>query len=71
MEKRFVFAIIAFLGGGLGLQEFLIGNDARGALGIIFCWTGIPAVIAVVQAVRALCSGSDEEFLRIYPHCRL
>ena len=68
MQKRYIFSIVAFLLGGLGIQEFLLGNTVRGVLGIVFCWTGIPAIIALIQIVRALCSGSDEEFNRIYPN---
>lgn len=71
MEKRFVFAIVAFLLGGMGIQEFLIGNTLRGVLGILFCWTGIPAIVAIVQIVKALTAGSDEKFLEMYPNCAI
>jgi len=71
MQKRFIFSIVAFFLGGLGIQEFLLGNVFRGILGIVFCWTGIPAIIAIIQIVRALCSGSDENFDNIYPNNKL
>ncbi|MBQ0016814.1 MAG: NINE protein [Bacteroidales bacterium] len=71
MDKRYIFAIAAFLLGSLGIQEFLLGNTARGILGIIFCWTCIPAIVAIVQIVKALCAGSDEQFFEMYPKCRL
>lgn len=71
MQKRFIFALIAFFLGGLGIQEFLLGNTLRGILGIVFCWTGIPAIIAIIQIIRALCCGSDENFDNIYPNNKM
>ena len=71
MEKRFQFAIIAFLLGGLGIQEFFLGNDFRGVLGILFCWTGIPAIGAIVQLIIAILAEDDNEWLGRYPKNRL
>lgn len=71
MEKRFQFAIIAFLLGGLGIQEFFLGNDFRGVLGILFCWTGIPAIVAIVQLIIAILAEDDDEWLSKYPKNRL
>ena len=71
MEKRYIFAIVAFFLGGIGIQEFLVGNTARGVLAVLFCWTGIPAIVALVQLVLALTAGSDEKFLERYPNCKL
>ena len=71
MQKRFIFSIFALLLGSLGIQEFLLGNNLRGVLGILFCWTGIPAIIAIIQIIQALCSGSDEKFDEIYPNNKL
>lgn len=71
MEKRFQFAIIAFLLGGLGIQEFFLGNDFRGVLGILFCWTGIPAIVAIVQLIIAILAEDDDEWLAKYPKNRL
>lgn len=71
MQKRFVFSLIAIFLGELGIQEFLLGNTLRGILGIVFCWTGIPYIIAIIQTVKALCSGSDEGFDTLYPNNKL
>lgn len=71
MEKRFQFAIIAFLLGGLGIQEFFLGNDFRGVLGILFCWTGIPAIVSIVQLIIAILAEDDDDWLGRYPKNRL
>ena len=68
MENRYKFAIIAFLLGGLGIQEFFLGNNLRGVLGILFCWTGIPAIIAIVQLIIAIMANNDDEWLVKYPN---
>lgn len=71
MQKRFVFSLFALFLGALGIQEFLLGHTLRGVLGIIFCWTCIPGIIAIIQIVRALCCGSDEAFNEMYPNNKL
>lgn len=71
MQKRFVFTLIALFLGWIGIQEFVLGNNIRGVLGILFCWTGIPAIIAIIQIIRTLCSGSDEAFDMIYPNNKI
>lgn len=68
MKKRYKFAITAFLFGGLGIQEFTLGNIGRGILGILFCWTGIPAIIAIVQFIKALTAKDDETFFAKFPN---
>lgn len=68
MENRYKFVIIAFLLGGLGIQEFFLGNNLRGVLGILFCWTGIPAIVAIVQLIIAITSNNDDEWLAKYPN---
>lgn len=68
MENRYKFAIIAFLLGGLGIQEFFLGNNLRGVLGILFCWTGIPAIVAIVQLIIAIMANDDDEWLAKYPN---
>lgn len=67
MDNRFIFAIIAFFLGSLGIQEFFLGNHFRGVLGILFCWTYIPAIIAIIQIVIALFCSSDKEFYMKWP----
>ncbi|WQJ53723.1 MAG: hypothetical protein [Wendovervirus sonii] len=49
--------ILALVFGSIGLQEFYIGNTVRGILGILFCWTFIPALIALIQVIKWLIWG--------------
>lgn len=60
MKKNYYNAIlIAFIGGFFGLQEFYVGNIVRGIFAIIFCWTGIPTLIAFVQSLKWLFKGEE------------
>ena len=43
--------ILALLLGGLGVHHFHMGRTLRGLLYLIFCWTFIPAVLALAEAI--------------------
>lgn len=60
-KNRIVAALLAIFLGGFGIQWFYLGKTLYGVLSLIFCWTGIPAIIAVVHFVLLLIS-SDEDF---------
>jgi TM2 domain-containing membrane protein YozV len=57
--------ILALLLGGLGAHKFYLGKTGMGILYLVFCWTLVPAVIALVEGILYLTS-SEEEFLRKY-----
>ena len=54
------FIILCFMGGFIGLQEFYRGKTGLGALAVLFFWTGIPAIVAFIEAVVWLFRGEDE-----------
>lgn len=43
--------ILAILLGDFGVQHFYTGQVVRGILDIVFCWTGIPAIIGIVEGI--------------------
>ena len=60
-EIKFINAIlIAIIGGWLGMQHFYVKQTVWGVLGVLFFWTGIPAVVAMVQALVWLFNGKEE-----------
>ena len=60
-ETKFYNAVlIAILGGWCGIQHFYVNQTVFGVLGILFFWTGIPAVVALVQALVWLFEGKEE-----------
>jgi TM2 domain-containing membrane protein YozV len=42
--------LLAIFLGGLGIHHFYLRRDGLGLLYLLFCWTGIPMVIAWVEA---------------------
>ena len=58
---RVTASVLAILLGGLGVHHFYMGETALGILDILFCWTGIPSLVAFIDGVVWLCE-SNEEF---------
>lgn len=63
-DKTTTILLTIFLG-GLGIQWFYLGKNVFGVLSLIFCWTWIPSIIALIQFIMLL-SMSTEEFNRKY-----
>jgi TM2 domain-containing membrane protein YozV len=42
--------ILALFLGGLGIHKFYLGQNGLGILYLLFCWTSIPAIIALIEA---------------------
>ncbi len=47
-------AVLAICFGSFGAQWFYRGRFARGLLCLLFCWTGIPGVLGVIEGVGLL-----------------
>ena len=69
IKNKIVAAILAILLGGIGIHEFYLGRSGKGILMLLFCWTGIPAIVGFVQGILMLVS-NDENFKLKY-RCRL
>jgi len=47
MKSKFTTAMLAFFLGGLGIHRFYLGQNKLGLFYLLFCWTLIPALIAL------------------------
>lgn len=61
MKNKTTAGILALLLGGLGAHKFYLGRIFQGLLYFIFCWTFIPALIALVEGIWYL-TMSDADF---------
>lgn len=61
MKNRVVAALLALFLGGIGIHKFYLEEKTAGLLYLFFCWTGIPALLALIDSIRLLCL-TDEEF---------
>jgi len=50
-KSKGVAILLALLLGGIGAHHFYMGHVFRGFLYLLFCWTFIPAIIALVEMV--------------------
>lgn len=64
-KNKYIAAILAFLLGTIGIQWFYLGRTLYGVLSILFCWTGVPAVISLIHFVILLIS-SEASFNEKY-----
>lgn len=64
-EKRRVskvlYVIFALLLGGFGIHKFYAGKILWGIIYLFLCWTGIPAIVAFIEGIVALCKNSDRD----------
>lgn len=68
-KNKLIAALLAFFLGGIGIHKFYLGRTGAGVAMLLFCWTGIPSIIAFVDFIVLLCI-SDQEFMQKY-HCRI
>lgn len=62
-KSRSTAVILALVLGGLGFHRFYTGRTGTGILYMLFCWTGIPSVIGIVEGVRyAMMSDQEWEY---------
>ena len=64
-KSRPVAALLALLLGGLGIHKFYLGKTVLGVVYLVFCWTGIPALVAWIEGISYLTS-SDESWAQRY-----
>jgi len=53
-------AVLAFFLGGIGGHKFYVGKYGQGILYLLFCWTGIPGFVALVEFIIYLCTPAEE-----------
>lgn len=59
LVSKVAYVLLALFLGGLGIHNFYAGKVGLGVLYLVFCWTFIPAIAALVQAIIAICKTSD------------
>ncbi|MDD5285715.1 MAG: TM2 domain-containing protein [Desulfuromonadaceae bacterium] len=62
-SRRSTAGLLALLLGGIGVHHFYLGRPVAGIFNILFCWTFIPAILALVTAIQYF-SMTDDVFNR-------
>ncbi len=63
VRSKIAAGILGILLGAIGAHKFYLGQIGKGILFVLFAWTGIPAIIGLIQGILYL-TQSDEEFSR-------
>ena len=53
-KNKWVAFILCLLLGGIGAHKFYEGKTGTGIVYLLFCWTGVPAFIAFIEAIMYL-----------------
>ncbi len=64
-KSKVAAGLLAIFLGGIGVHKFYLGRVGAGIAYLLFCWTCIPAIIALVEGIIYLAS-SDEDFYYKY-----
>ncbi len=64
-KDRTTAIVLAFLLGGIGAHRFYLGSPGWGIAYLLFSWTFVPAVIALIEGFVYV-SKSNEDFARLY-----
>lgn len=65
MKSKVTAGVLAILLGGFGIHKFYLGKTGMGILYLVFCWTGIPEVIGLIEGILYL-TATDEDFQTKY-----
>jgi len=66
-RNKWVSVLLAFFVGGFGGHKFYLGNTGAGVVYLMFCWTGIPLLVSLVEMLM-LAVMSEREFEIRYNH---
>ena len=68
--NKLVYILLALFLGGIGAHKFYEGKYGMGVLYLLFCWTGIPAIAAVVDIIIAAFAATDDRGNFLFRHRR-
>lgn len=65
MKSKTTATVLCFFLGGFGIHRFYLGQTGLGVLYLVFCWTLIPGLIALIDFIGFLLM-SEETFNQKY-----
>lgn len=63
MKNKLAAGLLAIFLGDFGAHKFYLGKPGKGLIYLLFFWTGIPAIIGIIEGIIYLLS-SEEDFQR-------
>lgn len=65
MKNKIVAGLLAVFLGGIGAHKFYFGKWFQGLIYLALCWTGIPAIVALIEGLYYFFM-NDEDFQKKY-----
>lgn len=59
--NKILYSVLSFFLGGLGVHKFFVNKTGLGLLYLLFCWTGIPGVIGIIEGIVAILKPADKD----------
>jgi TM2 domain-containing membrane protein YozV len=59
MKDKTTAGILALLLGAIGVHRFYLGQAGKGLMYLLFCWTFVPAIIALIDGIIFLTMDVD------------
>ncbi|MGL4687862.1 MAG: TM2 domain-containing protein [Fusobacteriaceae bacterium] len=59
--NKVVYILVAIFLGSLGVHRFLIGKTMSAIFMFLFCWTGIPTIVSIVDIIIAAGMSTDSQ----------
>jgi len=66
MKSRTTAGILALLLGGAGIHKFYLNKPVMGIIYLLLCWTFIPAIISLFEAINYFFFVGDKSFDKRY-----
>jgi RNA polymerase subunit RPABC4/transcription elongation factor Spt4 len=64
-HNKLVAGLLAIFLGSFGVHKFYLSQSVQGIIYLLFCWTGIPAVVGIIEGIMYL-SMTDQAFYQKY-----
>lgn len=58
--NKVIYIVLALFLGSFGIHKFYARKTGVGILYLIFCWTGIPQILAIIGAILTLLKPADQ-----------
>lgn len=58
--NKVIYILLAVFLGSFGIHKFYAKKNLQGILFILFSWTAIPQILAIISAILAVFNPSDE-----------
>lgn len=57
--NKVAYCLLTFFVGGFGIHKFYVGRIGAGIMYLLFFWTCIPAFLALIELIVAICQPAD------------